>query len=75
MALLEFFICFLLTAIAPIILVFIFFCFGEAIYYECKYIDEKKEKKGQRDQIVARQSARMSLEMPLVNQNPSRRST
>ena len=58
-------IAFLLTAFAPFLLIFLIFCFCEAVYRECEYKNERKSYKERREEEVARQSARMSLEIPL----------
>jgi hypothetical protein len=67
----ELLVCFVLTAFSPALLAFVFFCYGEAIYYECQHQSLRKEHKEKREEIIARQSARMSLEVPLNEVNES----
>jgi hypothetical protein len=55
-------------------MIFVLFCYGEAIYRESQYRGERREYKEKREIEVARQSARTSLEIPLQDRS-SRRGT
>lgn len=61
----EMLICVGFTGVAPVIVIFVFFIYGEAIYYECQFQKKEKEFKEKKEEVIARQSARMSLGLPL----------
>jgi len=54
-------------------MIFVLFCFGEALYRESQYRGDRRSYKEKREEVVARQSARMSLEVPLKDSTSVRR--